>query len=291
MIMIKYILYVIIFFLSIGVYGQEAEFSLSTIQTEAEKQAISFAIEVLNEKGNLAGGVWASNRAKTDKAAGTVDLNRYYGGISLKPNIEIEAGSEDAFESLVAKTTINIYKYRYKKIGNLYTPKSDEFFHIFPISAGIESDAGFHNVNGLVEAGWVPWFQGMVKDDPLLSDLFIGVFIQGGQKWEKDLTPETGDQLDESLEEEGEELFRLKTKARWSVKTKGQPVMGYDISIKANGTLWRNLINSAWYSKLEGVLQLHVSANSSIDFKYEKGSGAPNFNEGEQYGVGLTLTF
>lgn len=42
---------------------------------------------------------------------------------------------------------------------------------------------------------------------------------------------------------------------------------------------------------LMGKIRFYFSDDKFFDLEYQKGSGAPNFNEGDQYGLVLTVTF
>ena len=57
----------------------------------------------------------------------------------------------------------------------------------------------------------------------------------------------------------------------------------------ANG--WYDILNKTTYFSLEGKLRFFVGKNRYFDFVYQKGSGAPNFNKGDQYGINLTVGF
>lgn len=40
-----------------------------------------------------------------------------------------------------------------------------------------------------------------------------------------------------------------------------------------------------------GTLRVYVSKDRYFDFTFERGSGAPNFNKGDQFSANLTGTF
>jgi hypothetical protein len=52
-------------------------------------------------------------------------------------------------------------------------------------------------------------------------------------------------------------------------------------------------MNSEIYYTLEAKVRFYLSQQKDkfFDFEYQKGSGAPNFNQGDQFGIGLTVTF
>ena len=63
------------------------------------------------------------------------------------------------------------------------------------------------------------------------------------------------------------------------------------VSFIGAATVWYDIANSVFYHRLVATLRLTVIENRHFDFTYEKGSGAPNFNEGSQFSANLAVTF
>ena len=63
------------------------------------------------------------------------------------------------------------------------------------------------------------------------------------------------------------------------------------LNVVPSAEFYYDIANDEVYYQLKGILRLKLAGSSAIDFTYEKGSGAPNFNEGDQFGVGLTFAF
>ena len=75
----------------------------------------------------------------------------------LAPDIDIESGSEDTFQSIVAKVTGNYVNYGLIDPAEVGLPPGKaptidygRLMHVFPISAGIETTRHADAVNGIV---------------------------------------------------------------------------------------------------------------------------------------------
>jgi hypothetical protein len=122
----------------------------------------------------------------------------------------------------------------------------------------------------------------------------LGVYLQGGYKFDNidesedasGMSADQGGDSDESQEKPDEPIARVKTEATYAF------TMMNMISLVPRGTGWYDMLNQEFYYRLEALLRFAIIPNNfSLDFLYEKGSGAPNFNEGDQYSTGLTIMF
>ncbi|MCZ4222641.1 hypothetical protein [Pedobacter rhodius] len=68
---------------------------------------------------------------------------------------------------------------------------------------------------------------------------------------------------------------------------------GIGVGLVGNGDVWYDFLNGQVYYTVQGKLRFYLTQNKDkfFEFKYQKGSGAPNFNQGDQYGLALTITF
>jgi hypothetical protein len=147
----------------------------------------------------------------------------------------------------------------------------------------------------------------------------LSAFVQGGFKSKIDgaLTPATtpGGDVDQSKEKTGEEIFRLKAKASTELNFTAPYLPGlidelknlinkfwtdpenklgkddYPIKFVASATGWSDLKNGAFYHNVKTGVEFHLAKNKMVDFLYENGSGAPNFNEGDQFTAKLKFQY
>ena len=221
----------------------------------------------------------------------------------VRPEIEILLGEEDSFNGIRGALT-----------GAVSIPTEEELLgndplvknHGFAVAAGVETDGDFETVNGIVEIGYVPQLNsgpnGVLSFLPdgkgnTQGKLVVGVYGQGGYKFNSDQATVAATQTpdhDASQEQEGDGLFRVKAKGTIeSPVYEVGAVMGrsLDVQFLGRGEVWYDIVNSEVYHRAIGTLRLHQGEGKFIDFNYETGSGAPNFNEGEQFSAGLTLRF
>ncbi|MDB4909022.1 MAG: hypothetical protein JWO05_3806 [Gemmatimonadetes bacterium] len=246
-------------------------FSVGSARTVARQSAVHLLVDFTKD---LSGVDWQQ------------DFRRSL--VYFTPDIKLETGSADAFEGITAKLTGNAMFFHTTTVDGLVTPDLS-FFHAFPISLGAESDGRFQRVNGIAEVGYVPWFQGSV---PLrLRTLSIGAFVQGGYKW-KAGTPDsigtTGGKRDESREPLDAGVLRAKASARWSIATR-RTKSGLGLGFHATGDAWFDLLHSATYHRVTGIMRFVLDEHRYFDFAWEKGSGAPNFNTGRQVRASLAF--
>lgn len=224
--------------------------------------------------------------------------------VYFTPDIAIQTGDNDAFNGVVAKVTGSLVPVRFITVdtsglptdgpGGIRTPRTD-FFHTFPFSAGVETDRGFRSLNGIAEAGYVPWFQGVVPGQ--LKKLRVGLFVQGGYKAELDTAgqdPKGADlgSADESQEPLDSGLLRLKGSARWApMVSLGTGDHAFGLGLRGSADVWRDLLNHAWYHRLEATVVFRLAKGRDFELTYEHGSGAPNFNPGDQFSANLAVTF
>jgi hypothetical protein len=250
--------------------------SIGALRTEAERAAVRFVVDV------------ASAISGAD-----VQLNAKNGLLYLSPDIRIESGEDDAFNSIVAKVVGSVLFFQTVDVGGIPTPDT-RFFHALPVSAGIEADRGFENIAFLGEFGYVPWFQGAVPR--ALKTSRVGVFVQGGYKAAVDPLAEAEEMgpsgaRDESAEAPNSGLFRFKASAKFAPEVTLSASRGIGLGVVGSGDLWWDVVNSEIYHRLEATFRIRVATDRYVDFSYQNGSGAPNFNEGDQFSANLTVTF
>lgn len=275
-------IFIIWFCLSIQVFAQESPLSvkLGAIKTDLKENALNVGISYLKSLDSL----WEKQDFLYDR-----DKSLFL----ITPDINIQSGTMDAFSSVSIKATGLWMLFDTIKIAGQITPNTGKTFHTFPMSIGIETNNNFDIINGIFEVGYVPWYQSHSAGIPdWIKRTKFGIFLQGGYKFELDTTGvnKTGGEVNNSKEEINNPIFRAK--ASFGINTGSLINLNYlKIGLVGLANGWYDLINQEIYYMLEGKVRFYLSDDKFFDFEYQKGSGAPNFNKGDQYGIGLTVTF
>lgn len=256
------------------------EISFGAIKTELKNAASNIGIKYLKSLDDL-----------------FENKNFIYTGekslLTFTPDLDIKTGSDDAFSSITLKGTFLFMTFETTTVGGIEVPNTSELFHTFPMSIGVETNNNFSLLNTIAEFGWVPWYQAPSREiADWLKNTKIGFFIQTGYKFDLDGSNQLllGGEADESGELVDSGILRLKGNSRFEIQ-KLFSIGNYKLGLIGDTTLWYDIANSEIYYRLNGKFRLHISEDKYFDFQYEKGSGAPNFNQGDQYGIGLTVAF
>jgi len=235
--------------------------SIKTILTDFQNEAISLGIDYtrsLDSMFKVQDILLAQNKSL----------------FQLTPGINVQSGTEDAFSSIQLKLSGIFMTFQTTYVGNQVTPDLNKGFQTFPISLGIETNNQFNILNTLAEAGWVPWFKKNPEGNTLnpFRTIRVGLFIQSGYKFDfvKDSTAHTCPMdvlniCDGAADESEEEPNSFLLRGKGSLKIDTQ-----------------NLALRIYFSRKN---------DKYFDVAYQKGSGAPNFNRGDQFGMGLTVAF
>lgn len=272
-------------FANIQAFGQNKpiELNLSTIKTELEQNAMSIGINYVRSLDSIF-------------KAQDILIAKKNSLFQVTPQFNVQTGTSDAFSAIDVRIIGLFMTFRDTTIAGLKTPNTSRGFQIFPISFGVETNNRFNIINGIAEVGWFPWYQtqGNKKTPKWLKRTKFGIFLQGGYKFGIDTTAVTaiGGEKDESKEKVNKAIFRAK--ARFGINTRSLfKLSGVGVGLVGNGDVWYDLLNEQIYYTVQGKLRFSLTRDKDrfFDFVYQKGSGAPNFNEGDQYGLGLTVTF
>lgn len=210
----------------------------------------------------------------------------------VTPDIEFRTGTSDAFSSIIVKASGLFSKFRVTTVDGLEAVDINKTMHIFPVSFGAESNNRFDFVNGMLEIGYTPFYQSMTRSSPdFIKKTRFGIYLQGGYKFKLSDSVKTaaiGGQVDESEEDLQEGILRAK--GNFSIDA-GRIVRlaGFQIGLIGNSNAWYDLLHQEFYYQLQGVARFYLTDNVYFDLTLDKGSGAPLFNNGKQYGAGLTL--
>ena len=250
------------------------ELSLSTIRTKAENVAVGFLVE------------WAEEISVDKLIVGDEWLTE------ISPEISIQTGDEDSFNGLTAKLKGYHAEFQDTIIGGVPAPDSLKFFSVFPFSCGLETNREFNTINALLEVGCIP-FKKLSSKYFFGLNPAIGIYLQGGYKFEIDDEKHLTDgAADESEEDADSFLLRTKLGGKGDIAVYEFGVNSkYSINLIPEAWVWYDLANDEFYHRLVGVLRLSMDRSKHFDLKYENGSGAPNFNEGDQFSANLTVVF
>ena len=86
-------------------------------------------------------------------------------------------------------------------------------------------------------------------------------------------------------------LCRLKGYLQFSPQIIINKTSGFGFSMIGSAITWYDLVHHDHYYRLVTTFRIILNPNQAFDFTFEKGSGAPNFNQGRQFSANLTLIF
>ena len=261
----------------------QPEVSLGAVRTDLEATGVRLAMEYFE---NLQ-VIWEADRNKADPRKGSLT--------DAKPEVDIQTGSKDSFGGVVAKLTGYHIRFKVRDLNGVPVVDVERLWHVIPFSAGIEANRNFDRVNGIVEVGYIPFKlkeKGIYK---LGLNPRVGAYLQGGYKFSGDsgtIVPSSGGARDESEEEVDHWIARLKVDARLTMPILGKNSKGgKGLSVIWYAAGWRDFANDEWYYRATVTARVAYLEGKMVDLKYEKGSGAPNFNQGDQFSANLTVAF
>lgn len=270
-------LFLFVFILISSVSSAQLSLSVGAVKTDMKTSAINFAFSYIRSMDSVVNQDFQFN-----------GKNSYF---LITPDIKVQSGTNDAFSSLTAKATGLFTSFKTTNVDGLITPNASRTMHVFPVSIGAETNNEFTFVNGIVEAGYEPYWQSPLhKGSKVLQHLNWGVFLQAGHKWytKYDTTKLSGGDADESKEVSG----ILRAKSNLTINTDRLfDLKGFGLGLVGDGGLWYDILNKSWYYRVNGTARIYLSGGAYFDVFYQKGSGAPNFNQGDQFGAGLTVNF
>lgn len=255
--------------------SSQVQVELNTVKTPNRVSALQIGIEYLQSLDSM-----FSNRELLAAKRNSL--------FAASPEFNIRTGTEDVFSSITAKMSGMWAFFKRDTLSGVVIPNIDRGLTVVPVSIGAETDNRFKSINLLGEIGWVPWYQiGSVPD--WLRQTDFAVFAQVGYKFDGDSLG-IGGLEDQSEEEPNSFLFRVKTSAKAQINTPVRVGL-VPVTLVGGGDLWFDIANKATYYRYNANLRFVVANDRYVDLIYQKGSGAPNFNQGDQYGIGLTINF
>lgn len=219
----------------------------------------------------------------------------------VTPEFQLNLGEDGLFQAINGKLG-GEFMYANSSIG------SDGFVnigvrHVFPFSVGAETTRFADTFAVLGEVGYVPYKPGIGSQpfdpDSTQFDLGInpklGLYFQGGYKFNGNSGARSGGAEDESSEANDSDILRVKAEAEFTLILPDFLPLGGDDKPQliswARG--WYDIANDDFYHSIGATLRLDIPTSQAtfMDLTFENGSGAPNFNQGSQFSAGLTIAF
>jgi len=308
---------IILFMLPLFAFSQSEEPEIEPAEEVSEEDELGFLsfgfLRTEAEKGAVRVG------AKYGKSLKDKDKDILAGdwAATISPFLDFQAGEDDSFERVVAKME-----------GLILTPNSytlgasgNEIHYYLPFAIGLEADRNFENYAGILEAGVAPFLH-QARWGEVLEPTFA---LQAGYKFASPTNEVEGimdGNLDESDEREDDFILRAKASLEldYTLLAIGEEdrtflTLGQSgfLQAKVIGSidLYYDIQNSDFHDRevlgvdfalKEGVIEENIpligeyleglSKNiDALNLSFENGSGAPNFNRGEQWSASLKASF
>jgi hypothetical protein len=267
--------FAILMFIAGTATAQESAVSLGYVRTEFGRNAANFAVDYAEKLEPKLDFFKANSRSL----------------ISFSPDIRILLGTGDAFNGIVAKYVGSIMAFAVKSVAGVDgVPDLSKIYHVFPVSLGMETNKECSYVNGMLEVGYMPMINTDRRVPEIVRSLVAGIFMQGGYRTI----------VDDSLNQAGSFNGRNRTEdvlVRAKFSAKYHPLIMFDkkdefgAGLVCNFGVWYDVIENDFPYTLSGKLRLILKKDYSLDFKYEKNSGEPNFQSGEQWTSNISVDF
>jgi hypothetical protein len=255
---------VLAFALAVPVAAEPGPISLSlgSVRQAAQQAALSYGF---NYVANLAAG------ADTSIKAGRNWFFRW------APEVDIAAASGNAHSRITARASANWCAFGLTDVAGITTPNTAGVLHDVLGSAGFETTDALDAVAGIAEVGYVPWLPKAVRW------IGVGVFLQGGYQRHLFEPDTTGGRV---APPEG---AVLRARGRLSAEGRFPKSAKRALGLAVRGESWYDFLDHRLHYSAQGIVRFYLDRDLSVDLAYERNSGAPAFEEGNQFGVGLTF--
>lgn len=276
--------------------------ALQSVLEDAEKGALALAVDYFNNEHE----VFLTDCGSTDSSRQRCVETDQGWYLDIAPEVHIDLGEKGLFQALNGKLTGNFVFFDKENLEDAigvdlgaptFGPGAVQ--HVFPVSLGVETTRYFDKTAIVGEVGYVPFdfggFQFLDNNFKLGINPYIGVFLQGGYKFDTGSSSPTGGAADESSEAADSGILRLKADFNADVLLAKYNFNGNEGSIRLLpwATAWYDVAHNDFYHSVGTIVRMTLPAkeSTSIDFKLENGSGEPNFNNGTQVSAGLAFQY
>jgi len=200
---------------------------------------------------------------------------------SFQPEVKLEMGSTiSVFNGVMLKLTGTALFFSTEEFEGLKLPDLNKVMHALPVSLAVETDGKFRDVGTLIEVGYVPIHLKQGRKFRLGDNFQWGIFVQAGYKFQTSKSNSLS-----VINDRQTALGRIKTIIKF------EQTLFDKAAVVLDSEGWFDLINSRWYYKAAGSIRITILPGKNLEFKYQRGSGAPNFIDGNQFGANLVLDF
>lgn len=263
--------------------------SVGPAATDAKQAAIAMGLKLFDSYGAIMNS--------TQIVAG----DKWY--MYMAPQVSTDYGSGDVFDGFIIKGTGMFRFYSPTSIAGITVVDEKKLSWVVPFSVDMETNKDFKNFNIIGEIGLIPWYKTIANANHINNKILrqlcsytnVAAFVQGGNKLGKNgssdslsVSEGTAVQSRESIDGG---ICRLKLMANFSPTLLKASKEDFAIRLKGEATYWYDFINRANYYQVIVNLNIQVIKNLGLDVGYQRGSGAPNFNEGGQFAGKLNLSF
>lgn len=296
----KYFLSLFLLPIYVGSFAQNiGDLNIGISRTEAGTAAVNLAAGLFKNYESILNSdslIWGDNwylyfRPQADVLYGSSDA---FNGFSLKMTglgrffeTTILAPADTNTDGTISPAVIG--------------PNLDKVSWAIPLSAGVETNKDFKNYNVVGEIGLLPWYKPLAYKakgkvlKQLCNSINIGLFFQGGSKFGKqgisDTDTTNSGSVVEAKETPSKGIARIKASAIMHPTLLSSKTGGFSLNAHFEAHYWFDLINKAHYYQLQAGFLIKIMKNIGVELKYLKGSGAPNFNDGNQFTSNIILSF
>lgn len=278
----KFILPLLIFLISFLPAQSQLQVTIGAGKTDLKNDALLVGVSYLRSLDSL----W---QTRNNFIQGKNSFTSFY------PEVDIKTGTADAFSSLNLRVKGLTMVYKNKRIAtvsrlgkkeDIIAPDLSKTINTFFFSGGVESNNRFDNVNGIVEAGWAPWFQ----QANALDNVEFALSLQAGYKFSRNTDSLKGGEVPETLEQAKRGIFRVHGELGGSVDSLISWSL-FKIGVEGHFESWYDVVNKVFYKAGTGTVKFYISPNTTVLGGFQFGSYAPLFNDAKQFFVGGRFVF
>ncbi len=236
--------------------------SLGSVRSTAQQAALAFGFNYVADVASAARGEMTPGKTSYFK---------------WTPEVEVAAAAGAAHSRIIARADANLCLFGLTSVAGVITPNSAGVIHDLFGSAGFETTDALDAVAGVAEVGYVPWLPKCIRW------IKAGVFLQGGYQgrlFEPDTTGGRAAPAEGAV---------LRARGRLAAEKRLPEVGKRAIGLAVHGESWYDLLDQRLHYSARGAVRFFFTQDLSVDVVYERNSGAPAFEEGHQFGVGLTF--
>jgi len=237
--------------------------TLGTVRLSAQQAGLAYALSYIGDLGDSLQGRFRSYD---------------WGYAKWEPEIDVAMGPAGfGHASLRAAAVACFTPQNEQVVGNdtFVVPDTLGVMHDLLLSGGFETTPELDRLAGVAEFGYVPWLP------PDWDWIRFGAFLQAGYQARLAEPDTTGDTVSQGPLARGR--TRLSASGRFPARS--SRALGLD----SEAECWYDFLDTKLRYSVVVALRLFMDFENSIDITYRRNSGAPAFQQGDQFGLGLTV--